>query len=92
MTVISRDSFSFWVLNLKNTFGVDFGCLEELGALVAKFKILTFSPALRLSVKTFSTLRRRGREVAEKNKDFFFLVLTLAVLENLEPWWLSLRF
>jgi hypothetical protein len=40
-------SFFFWVLNLKNTFGFDFGCLGGLGALVAKFKILIFSATLR---------------------------------------------
>jgi hypothetical protein len=65
------------VLNLKNTFVFDCGCLGELGALVTKFKILTFSPTPWLSVKTFLTLKRRGRENTEKNKSFFFWVLNL---------------
>jgi hypothetical protein len=38
---------------------------------------MTFSPTPWLSVKTFSPQRRRDREVAEKNKNFFFWVLNL---------------
>jgi len=41
------ESSSFWILNLKNTFVFDCGCLGGLGALVAKFMILTFSSLLR---------------------------------------------